>query len=77
MRTVSVLVGIAFVGVFFIIINQLLKLAEHNRFKISDTLRQSAEVYVLYRLEEAERAKFKLALKVLFMNWMPLPLLND
>lgn len=61
--TISVLVGIAFVGVFFIIINQLLKLAEHNRFKISDTLHQSAEVYVPIPAGKSGKGKVQISIK--------------
>lgn len=43
---VAVFVGCLFVFLFFLIIQQLLKLAEDNSFKITDTLDKTAEVYL-------------------------------
>lgn len=43
---ISLVVGILFVYLFFIIIKQLQKLAEDNSFKIINTLNKSAEVYL-------------------------------
>ena len=43
---VSVLVGSSFVYLFFLLINQLQKLAENNSFKIENTLLKTAEVYL-------------------------------
>jgi hypothetical protein len=40
------LVGAGFVGLFFIIIGQIIKLAEDNTFKISDTLGKTGQVYL-------------------------------
>lgn len=42
----SLLVGIGFVLVFFIIIKQVQKLAEDNSFKLTNTINKSAEVYL-------------------------------
>jgi hypothetical protein len=42
----SLVIGLAFVGVFFIIIQQIRKLAEDNSFKIDHTLNKTAEVYL-------------------------------
>ncbi|MFM1932221.1 MAG: hypothetical protein RL226_1524 [Bacteroidota bacterium] len=39
-------VGVAFVMMFFMIIRQLMKLSEDNSFKMTDTLNQTAEVYL-------------------------------
>lgn len=43
---VSVLVGSSFIYLFFLLINQLHKLAEDNSFKIENTLLKTAEVYL-------------------------------
>ena len=43
---VSVLVGSSFIYLFFLLINQLQKLAEDNSFKIENTLLKTAEVYL-------------------------------
>ena len=42
----AVLVGAAFVYVFFLIIRQIQKLAEDNSFKIDSTINKTAEVYL-------------------------------
>lgn len=43
---VSVIVGLFFVALFFIIIKQIMKLAEDNSFRIVETLNKSGEVYL-------------------------------
>lgn len=43
---ISFIVGILFVGMFFLIISQLKKLAENNSFNIENTLNKTAEVYL-------------------------------
>lgn len=42
----SVIVGILFVALFFVIIKQIMKLAEDNSFKVAETLHKSGEVYL-------------------------------
>ena len=42
----SLVVGVAFVLLFFLIIKQVQKLGEDNSFKLSNTLNRSAEVYL-------------------------------
>lgn len=42
----SVLVGIAFVYLFFLIIKQVIKLAEDNSFKLTEAINKTAEVYL-------------------------------
>ena len=44
--SLSLAVGIFFVFLFFIIIKQLMRLAENNSFKFSNTLNKTAEVYL-------------------------------
>lgn len=43
---VAVMIGASFVGVFFLIITQIQKLAEDNSFNISNTISKTAEVYL-------------------------------
>lgn len=43
---VSLIVGVLFLIVFFVIIKQLQKLGEDNTFRITQTLNKSAEVYL-------------------------------
>ncbi|MEO6831209.1 MAG: NfeD family protein [Chitinophagaceae bacterium] len=42
----SLLIGVLFVYLFFLIIRQVQKLAEDNSFKIINTLNKTAEVYI-------------------------------
>ncbi|MGC3979559.1 MAG: NfeD family protein [Paludibacteraceae bacterium] len=44
--TLSILVGLVFIMIFFFIIRQLSKLAEDNSFNINNSLGKSAEVYL-------------------------------
>lgn len=44
--SIAVLVGLAFVYLFFLIINQVQKLAEDNTFKIENVVGKTAEVYL-------------------------------
>jgi preprotein translocase subunit YajC len=59
---VSLLVGIFFVYLFFIIIKQLKRLAEDNSFKMSDTLNKSAEVYL--SIPECKKGKGKILISI-------------
>ena len=43
---ISVAVGILFIGLFFILIKQILKLGEDNSFKFENTINQTATVYL-------------------------------
>ena len=40
------MIGIFFVGIFFMIIQQIRKLAEDNSFKLANTIDKTAEVYL-------------------------------
>ena len=44
--SLSIVIGIGFVALFFMIIKQLQKLAENNTFKIESTLQKVASVYL-------------------------------
>ena len=43
---ISVVVGLLFIFLFFLIIKQLMKLSENNSFKMEDTLGKTADVYL-------------------------------
>ena len=60
--TISVLVGLLFVAIFFFIIKQVLKLSEDNSFKIENTLHKTAEVYLT--IPEAKSGKGKVQISV-------------
>jgi hypothetical protein len=59
---ISLLTGVAFVGVFFIIIQQIRKLAEDNSFKLPDTLDKIAEVYLT--IPESKKGSGKIMISV-------------
>lgn len=54
---ISLLVGIVFVIVFFIIIKQIQKLAENNSFNIQNTLGKTAEVYLTIPAKKSGKGK--------------------
>lgn len=43
---VSLIIGCAFVYMFFLVISQLMKLSENDTFKLANTLNKTAEVYL-------------------------------
>ena len=59
---VSLVVGISFVLLFFIIIKQVLKLAEDNSFNIANTLSKTAEVYLT--IPENKKGKGKIMISI-------------
>ncbi|PJB12183.1 MAG: serine protease [Flavobacteriales bacterium CG_4_9_14_3_um_filter_40_17] len=54
---ISLLVGIMFVIVFFVIIKQIQKLAENNSFNIANTLGKTAEVYLTIPAKKSGKGK--------------------
>jgi hypothetical protein len=58
----SLLVGLFFIFLFFIIIKQLKKLAEDNSFKITETLNKTAEVYL--SIPENKKGKGKILISI-------------
>lgn len=58
----SLVVGVLFVYLFFIIIRQVQKLAEDNSFKITSTLNKTAEVYLT--IPENKKGKGKIMISV-------------
>ncbi len=63
---VSLLVGVFFVVLFFVVIKQLRKLAEDNSFKISDTLNKTAEVYLAIPENKQGKGKILISIKGAF-----------
>lgn len=59
---VALIVGIIFVGLFFFIIRQMMKLAEDNSFQMKDAVGKSAEVYI--RIPAAQTGKGKVQVSV-------------
>jgi len=56
-------VGIFFVFIFFIIIKQIMKLAEDNSFKFSNTLNKTAEVYLTIPGNKTGKGKIMISIK--------------
>jgi len=59
---ISLAVGVFFVFLFFIIIKQLMRLAENNSFKFSNTLNKTAEVYLT--IPEKKTGKGKIMISI-------------
>lgn len=59
---VSVVVGVAFVMLFFVIIQQIMRLTEDNSYKVSDTLNKTAEVYLT--IPESKKGVGKILISV-------------
>ena len=59
---ISLLVGIMFVIVFFVIIKQIQKLAENNSFNIANTLGKTAEVYLTIPAKKSGKGKILISL---------------
>lgn len=53
----SMLVGVFFVFIFFIVIKQITKLAEDNTFKITNAINKTAEVYTPIPEEKSGKGK--------------------
>lgn len=62
----SLLVGIAFVLLFFAIIKQVQKLGEDNSFKLSNTLNKSAEVYLTIPAHKSGKGKIMISVNGAF-----------
>lgn len=63
---ISLVVGILFVYLFFIIIRQVQKLAEDNSFKITDTLHKTADVYLTIPENKSGKGKIMISVKGAF-----------
>jgi membrane protein implicated in regulation of membrane protease activity len=62
----SIIVGVLFVYMFFIIIRQVQKLAEDNSFKIANALNKSAEVYLAIPENKSGKGKIMISVKGAF-----------
>ncbi|SEW09484.1 NfeD family protein [Kaistella antarctica] len=60
---VAFAVGIIFVGIFFFIIKQILKLQEDNTFDINNTLGKTAEVYMTIPAHKLGSGKVQVSVK--------------
>ncbi len=60
---IAILVGVGFVGIFFLIIKQLMKLAEENSFKMEETLGKTAEVYLTIPANKTGKGKILVSVK--------------
>ncbi|MFN5476288.1 MAG: hypothetical protein ACK57D_11735 [Sphingobacteriales bacterium] len=59
----ALIVGLAFVAVFFLIIKQIRKLGEDNSFRISETLHKTAEVYLKIPGEKSGKGKVQISVR--------------
>ncbi|MBO9563630.1 MAG: NfeD family protein [Niastella sp.] len=59
--TISLVVGILFVYIFFLVIRQIQKLGEDNSFKFSQTLNKTAEVYLTIPARRAGKGKIMIS----------------
>lgn len=62
----SLLAGLLFVCLFFIIIKQVQRLAEDNSFKITNTLNKTAEVYLTIPAHKTGKGKIMISVKGAF-----------
>jgi membrane protein implicated in regulation of membrane protease activity len=60
---ISVIIGIVFVYLFFVIIGQIQKLAEDNSFKITETINKTAEVYLSIPAQKSGKGKVLISVK--------------
>ena len=60
---VAFLVGAAFVGLFFFLIRQILKLGEDNTFKIESTIGKTASVYLTIPERKSGKGKVQVSVK--------------
>lgn len=59
----AIIVGVVFVGIFFLVIKQLMKLAEENSFKMNEALGKTAEVYLTIPAEKSGKGKILVSVK--------------
>ena len=60
---ISVVVGIIFIGLFFFLIKQILKLGEDNSFKFENTINQTATVYLTIPESKSGVGKVQISVK--------------
>ncbi|WP_026711249.1 NfeD family protein [Flavobacterium filum] len=59
----SVVIGVIFIGLFFFIIKQILKLGEDNSFKFEQTINQTATVYLTIPESKSGVGKVQISVK--------------
>lgn len=59
----AIVIGVAFVGIFFLIIKQLMRLAEDDSFKTEETLGKTAEVYLTIPKSRTGSGKILISVK--------------
>ena len=59
---ISFVVGLIFVGIFFFIIKQILKLQEDNTFNINNTVGKTAQVYINIPANNSGSGKVQLSI---------------
>lgn len=60
---VAVLIGIGFIALFFVIIRQLMKLAENNSFHIKNTVGKIGQVYIRIPSHKSGKGKVQVSVK--------------
>jgi hypothetical protein len=60
---ISIAVGVLFVGLFFFILKQILKLSEDNSFKLDNTLHKTADVYLTIPESKSGKGKIQISVK--------------
>lgn len=63
LMTVSVVVGLIFISLYFFVLNQVQKLSEDNSFKINDTVNQTANVYLTIPENKKGTGKIMISVK--------------
>ncbi len=61
--TISVFIGIVFIYLFFVLIQQLQRFAEDNTFNIEDTIGKKAEVYLRIPAQRSGKGKILVSVK--------------
>jgi len=60
---IAFIVGLVFIGVFFLVIKMLLKLSEDNTFNIEDTIGKTADVYMNIPAAKSGKGKVFISVK--------------
>lgn len=60
------LTGLVFLGLFFVIIKQILKLTKDNTFQLIDTLDKTADVYLFIPAAKSGKGKIQISVKGAF-----------
>lgn len=63
LMAVSVAVGLVFISVFFVVLNQVQKLSEDNSFKLEDTIHKTANVYLAIPANKNGTGKVMISVK--------------